>query len=401
MRIVGINTVHYGSTGKIMLQTAEMAREKGFEVETFSKTWKSNPNVNVSHHYIGSLGENMIHRVFAPVCAREGAFSFGATRRLTAWLKMWKPDLIHLHNLHGWYLNYRILFRYVKQHNIPVVWTLHDCWAFTAQCPHFTIAKCDKWKTGCHHCPQHRDYPETYIDRTRTMWKLKKEWFTGVENMTIVTPSQWLADLVKESYLKEYPVKVIHNGIDLTIFKPTSSDFREKYHCEGKKILLGVAFGWGKRKGLDVFLELARRLDDRYQIVLVGTDENVDRQLPENIISIHRTMSQQELAEIYTAADLFVNPTREEVLGLVNIEALACGTPVLTFRSGGSPECVDEKCGSIIACDDVDTMEQEIVRICEEMPYLEADCISKARQFDKNYIFLDYLKLYEKQYECK
>ena len=181
------------------------------------------------------------------------------------------------------------------------------------------------------------------------MYQLKKKWFTGVENMTLVTPSEWLAGLVKQSFLKDYPIRVINNGIDLEVFKPTPSNFRETYGCGDKKIVLGVAFGWGERKGLDVFLDFAKRLDsERYQIVLVGTDENVDKQLPNTVISIHRTQNQTELAKIYTAADVFVNPTREEVFGLVNIEALACGTPGVTFNTGGSPECYDATCGSVV-----------------------------------------------------
>jgi glycosyltransferase involved in cell wall biosynthesis len=228
------------------------------------------------------------------------------------------------------------------------------------------------------------------------MYNLKEKWFCGVNDLTIITPSQWLADLTRESFLKDYPVKVINNGIDLSVFRPRASDFRRKYHCDDKYLLLGVAFDWGIRKGLDVFVELAGRLPENYQIVLVGTDEKVDKQLPDNIISIHRTQDQTELAEIYTAADLFVNPTREEVLGLVNIEALACGTPVLTFRTGGSPECIDEMCGSVVDCDDTDALEKEIVRICTQKPYSLDACLDRAKEFDMNERFEEYVKLYEK-----
>lgn len=214
--------------------------------------------------------------------------------------------------------------------------------------------------------------------------------------MTIVTPSEWLASLVKESYLKYYPVKVINNGIDLNVFKPTESDFRKKYALENKYIVLGVAFGWGRRKGLDVFVELARRLDkEKYKVVLVGTDDNVDKLLPENIISIHRTQNQTELAEIYTAADVFANPTREENYPTVNMESVACGTPVVTFNTGGSPEMLDETCGAAVAKDDNDAMYNEIIRICEAKPYSLEACIKKAKGFDKNEKFGEYIRLYE------
>ena len=227
------------------------------------------------------------------------------------------------------------------------------------------------------------------------MYELKKEWFNVVENLTLVTPSKWLANLTRESFLKEYPVQVIYNGINLEVFKPTESDFRVKYNLENKKIILGVAFAWNERKGLDVFVELSKRLGKDYKIVLVGTSETVEKQVSENIICIRRTQNQTELAQIYTAADLFVNPTREEALGLVNLEALACGTPVVTFKTGGSPECIDQTCGSVVEKNDVDGLLSEIIRICEQKPYSKEACIERAKKFDMNEKFLEYVKLYE------
>ena len=204
-----------------------------------------------------------------------------------------------------------------------------------------------------------------------------------------------MASLVKKSFFKDFPVKVINNGIDLNIFKPTESNFKEKYALENKYIVLGVAFGWGKRKGLDVFCELAKRFDgEKYKIVLVGTNDDIDKLLPENIISIHRTANQTELAEIYTAADIFANPTREEVLGLVNLEALACGTPVVTFDTGGSPECIEETCGAVVEKNDIDGMYNEIIRICEQKTIAAADCIAYSKKFDAADKFKEYVELY-------
>jgi glycosyltransferase involved in cell wall biosynthesis len=227
------------------------------------------------------------------------------------------------------------------------------------------------------------------------MYSLKKKWFTSVPSMTIVTPSEWLASLAKESYLKEYPIKTINNGIDLSVFKPTDSDFREKHQCEGKFLLLGVAFGWGRGKGLDVFLELAKRLNDRYQIVLVGTDNEVDKLLPPNIISVHRTQNAQELATLYSAADLFVNPTREDTFPTVNMESLACGTPVLTFNTGGSPEIIDEKTGSVVPCDDVDALYNEILDISASGRFSSEDCVERAKRYDRNSKFSEYVELFD------
>lgn len=397
MRIVAINTCDYSSTGNIMLQIAELAREEGMDVTTFSPH-KRQVSGNRDHHiYIGNAFDRKIHRVLCKLTGYNGCFSIITTARLIRRLKKTAPDLIHLHNLHNCYINLPMLFGYIKRHHVRTIWTLHDCWAFTGQCPYFQIAACDKWKTGCFKCPQYKQYPASFVDRTITMWQLKKKWFAGIEDMTIVTPSEWLAGLVKQSFLRDYPVKVINNGIDLTVFKPTSSDFREKHGISsgGGYLILGVAFDWGRRKGLDVFIELAKSLDDSYKIALVGIDDETCRQLPENVIAIYRTQNQSELAEVYTAADVFINPTREEVLGMVNIEALACGTPVISSDAGGCPECVDHTCGIVTKCDDIETLKKEIVRVCTEKPYSKYACMQKALSFDMNDKFADYVQMYK------
>lgn len=392
--------LHEGSTGKIMLQIARLARKNNHEVRTFSPIGFAvrrkliHPDIP-GHTYYGSWLSRGIHTVLGMFAGANGLCSVLATRRLLLELDKFAPDVLHLHNLHQYCVNLPMLFQYIKKNRIRTVWTLHDCWTFTGHCPHFDYIGCEKWRTGCHDCPLLKEYPRSYVDHTKWMYNYKKKWFAGVENMVLVTPSQWLADLVRQSFLGEYPVKVIYNGIDLDIFQPTESDFRKKYGCENKIILLGVAFEWGHRKGLDVFAELAGRLDDSYQIVLVGTDKIVEQQLPENIIAIRRTNGQRELAEIYTAADLLVNPTREEVLGLVNVEALACGTPVITFRTGGSPECVDGSCGVVVDRDDITELEHKIKEICETSPFTQENCMLKARTFSMYDRFEEYVRLYE------
>ena len=402
MLIFEINSWDYGSTGKIMLSIAEKARQNGLLVKTSSSRYNgrqklSTQNDNINHIYFGSLVSFAIHYILGRKFGLLGLFSALSTVKLLWYIKKSNSSLIHLHNLHDYSINLPLLFHFIKKYHIPVIWTLHDCWPFTGRCPYFDMTKCGKWKTGCLECPYPKSsYPQSYIDSSYIMWKIKRKWFSGIENCTIVTPSQWLADLVKQSYLKDYTVKVINNGINLSIFKPIESDFRKAYGLVGKKIVLGVAFGWGKRKGLDVFVELAGRLPDDYRIVLVGSDDNVDKLLPTNIISIHRTQNQQNLAEIYTAADVFANPTREENYPTVNMESIACGTPVVTFRTGGSPEILDETCGSVVDCDDIDAMEIEIRRICEEKPYSVEACLIRAKTFDMNDRFDDYVELYKK-----
>lgn len=379
-----------------MLQIADVARKHKIGAITCCPKCRDNQKKQVKKQWlIGDRITRNVHLQLAKWTGFNGCFSFIATWSFLRKIDRYKPDIIHLHNLHNCYINLSMLFRYIKKKNIKVIWTLHDCWSFTGQCPYFTMEKCNKWRSGCHDCPQINVYPASKVDRTRTMWKLKRKWFTGVENMTIVTPSKWLAGLVKQSFLKEYTVKVINNGIDLNVFKPTESDFRQAHNLNDKYILLGVAFGWGRRKGLDVFIELAKRLDERFKIVLVGTTDEIDKQLPDNIISIHRTSNQTELAEIYSAADLLVNPTREENYPTVNMESIACGTPVLTFKTGGSPEIPDEKTGYVVDADDIDAMEKQIIRICTEKVFDINDCLERAKSFDKSIKFNEYINLYK------
>lgn len=315
------------------------------------------------------------------------------TKRIIEELECFAPDVVLIHNIHGHDCHLEMLFSYFRRQNIRVIWTFHDCWAFTAYCTHFTFVKCNAWKSECCHCPQVRQY-SWFFDRSKKLFQRKKRLLSGLD-MTIVTPSQWLADLVKESFLKDYPVKVIHNGIDLSVFQPTNSFFREKNNIPiGKFVLLGVSFGWGERKGLDVFVELSKRLSfEKYQIVLVGTDDSLDIILPPSIISIQCTQNQKEMAEIYTAADLLINPTREDTYPTVNMESIACGTPVLTFKTGGSPEIVDDITGAVVECDDVDALVNQIEQIRREYPFSKETCARRGKMFDKSDRFHEYLDL--------
>ena len=398
MKVLEINHVNFGSTGKIMLNIAELGRHHGIDVLTISSQYKGEHKAISGHKYLDKKTNTIMHKYFGMFFGIEDFFSTAATRNLRKIINIFQPDIIHFHILHGYYLNLKKTFSFFSTLNCKFVWTFHDCWSFTGRCPYFQLTGCGKWKIGCEKCPyDKRLYPASYFfDLTKKNWFLKKRLFTSLKNLTIVTPSQWLADLVKQSFLKDYPIKVINNGIDLSVFKPLKSNFREKHGIKDNEyILLGVAFSWGKRKGLDVFIELSKRLSDEYKIVLVGTNDNVDKQLPNNIISIHRTQNQTELAEIYSAADLFVNPTREDNYPTVNMESIACGTPVLTFKTGGSPEILDEFCGSVVDCDDVDSLEKEIIRICETKPYSKEACLERAKSFDMNDRFKEYIDLYE------
>lgn len=391
MKVVQINaTCGIGSTGKICVGISQIMTAQN--IENYILCSRTNG------YSLGIACTNMKYIKFQTLRSRilgnYGFNSRSATRKLIAELERLQPDIVHLHNIHGHDCHLEMLFSWFRRNKTKLVWTFHDCWAFTAYCPYFTMAKCDKWKTQCDQCFQRSRF-SWFFDQSRNLFDNKKRLFTGLD-LTIITPSKWLAGLVKESFLKECPVYVINNGINLDVFKPTPSGFLEKHGLEDKKIVLGVSFGWDARKGIDVFLELNKRLPENYQVILVGTDPKVDKLLPENIISIHRTQNQQELAEIYSVADVFVNPTHEENYPTVNMEALACGTPVLTFRTGGSPEMLDETCGSVVEYNDTDMLEKEIIRICTDSPYSEADCLKKACSFAQNERFKEYLKLYER-----
>lgn len=397
-KVIGINCVPYGSTIKISLGILETAKKNGYEVHSCAG-YSTHPIGNLPewHFQIGGMVSKKLHQELASFTCRDGCYSHLSTRRLIKKLDEIRPDIIHLHNIHGWYINLPMLFDYIKKNKIRVIWTLHDCWAFTGHCPYFTFSGCEKWKTECGNCDQYGAYPRCRFDDSAQMHRRKKKWFLGVENMTLVTPSNWLAGLVKSSFLKDYPVKVIHNGIDLSVYKPVQSDFRKRFGLENKFVLLGVSFAWEERKGADVFASLRKTLGDEYAVVMVGVDERTAEALPSEIIKIPVTQSRRELVQIYSAADLFVNPTREDNFPTVNIEALACGTPVLTFDTGGSPEAVDETCGSVVECGDFAALESEIRRIKAENPYSAEACVTRASHFDMNERFTEYIKLYNRQ----
>lgn len=399
MKVLQINSVcGVGSTGRIATDLYKVMKENGIESKIAFGIGNAENIPQEDAFKFGNKFDYYIHNAVSRITDRAGFYSKINTLKLLKFIKSYEPDIIHIHTIHGYYVNIEILFNFLKEYKKPVIWTLHDCWSFTGHCAHFDLIGCTKWKTQCYNCPIHREYPKSFTDNSRHIYKLKKQLFTGVENLTIVTPSQWLADLVKQSFLKDHTIRIINNGINLDVFKPLENDIKLKYQCENKYLILGVAFGWGKKKGLDIFIELSKRLDEnKYKIMLVGTDEHIEKDLPDNIISIYRTKNQNELAKIYSAADLFVNPTREDTYPTVNMESLACGTPVLTFNTGGSPEIIDETCGRVVEKDDIDSMYNEIINICENNVFSKEMCLKKSRMFDKNEKYRNYIELYKKQ----
>jgi glycosyltransferase involved in cell wall biosynthesis len=310
---------------------------------------------------IGSGFDNKLHALMTRVLDAHGFGSASATYRFLKWADEYDPDIVWLHNIHGYFIHVEKLFTWIKSRpNMQVKWTLHDCWAFTGHCSHFAFVGCQQWKTHCSRCPQKRLYPSSLMkDNADNNFARKRLAFTGVANMTLIAPSNWLAGLIKQSFMKEYPVEVHYNTINTEVFKPTPSNFRERFSLKNKRVILGVASMWGERKGLFDFIKLAELLDERYAIVLVGLDEKQMKHISKKIIAIGRTNSTQELAEIYTAADLFVNPSKEETFGLTTIEAQACGTPAIVYKDTACEEVV-EKQGGIAVEQNIEALKNAI-----------------------------------------
>lgn len=292
-----------------------------------------------------------------------------------------------------------MLFDYIKQHDIPVVWTLHDCWSFTGHCAYFDMAHCDKWKAGCNHCPSLKDYPPTwFFDRSEKSYNDKKETFSGVKNLTLCPPSEWLGKLTRESFLKEYPVEIINNGVDTDVFKPTVSNVREKYGIGSRKMILAVMNMFGKRKGSDYLEKMLPVLRDDEVLVVVGLkEEHLPLFTNEHAIAIQRTENVQELAALYSAADVFINPTLEDNFPTTNIEALACGTPIVTFRTGGSIESVTPETGLVVEQHDIEGLLSAIRTLAPMKQSMSSACVKKAKDdYNKNKQYLKYIDLYKR-----
>ena len=388
-KIVEVNSYSFASTGNIMIGIAHIARASGYNIVTYSPNGRLQKREIEDHYYIGSIIERRLSDTINFYTGNQGLLNYFGTKDFLNELDRFKPNIIHLHNLHSNFINLKLLFNYINKHNICVIWTLHDCWSFTGHCPYFDIVGCDKWQTECYSCKMYTEYPATKFDNSKKMYNQKKKLFTSVKNMTIVTPSQWLADLVQKSYLGKYPIKVIFNGIDLNKFRPRISNFRKKYNLEEKFIILSVAFSWGFRKGQDRIEKLANALDTKFQIVMVGITENEVNS--SNIICISKTDNQEQLAEIYTAADVLLNPTREDNFPTVNIEALACGTPVLSYGAGGSAEAFNEKSGMIVNDDSI----LDILEKLYHNNFSSEDCLKRGQEFDQKEKFQEYIELYE------
>lgn len=396
--ILQINSVvNSGSTGRIAEEIGQTAIAAGWM--SFIAYGRNDRPSQSELIKIGNDWDIKMHGFQTRMFDRHGLASKSATKELIGKIKVISPDIIHLHNIHGYYINIEILFNYLLNSNIPVVWTFHDCWPITGHCAHFTFVGCEKWKTHCNNCPQQKNYPSSWlVDRSEKNFHLKKELFTSLSNLTLVPVSKWLSGILKESYLQHYPMNVIHNGINTEVFKPSEDNvFRIKYRLENKFILLGVATSWGSKKGLHDFIELGKLLKTDYQIVLVGLKKKQIEQLPDNILGIERTESVKELAEIYSESDVFVNPTYEDSFPTTNLESLACGTPVITYKTGGSPEAIDELTGIVVEQGNIAKLIDAIDKVKDKGKQSYSDaCVNRAhRLYKKEDRYQEYIDLYE------
>ena len=394
-KLLQINTsLNCNSTGKIAEQIGLLAKSQGWECY-IAHGPRFVKDSSLHSYQVESKAGEKIHWLKSLLLDGHGLSSTKATKKFVKWIDSIHPDIIHLHNIHGYYLNYQVLFEYLAHINIPIVWTLHDCWSVTGHCSFFEGVGCDRWKYGCGECIYKNDYPRTlFLDRSKYNYQQKRKAFTSPSNMTIVPVSDWLGDIVKDSYLCKYPIRVIHNGTDLDIFKPLPAGNRYIYARAEQKIVLGVASVWHERKGLNDFIELSK--DASYKVVLVGITEKLKANLPENIIGITRTNNQQDLAALYSIADVFVNPTYDDNFPTTNIEALACGTPVITYCTGGSPEAIDSSTGMVVEKGNLSSLKAAIKSItsCGKERYRDICRQRAVEHFNKDDRFQDYINLY-------
>ena len=344
MKVLLINvTCGVGSHGHICKDIAEDYASMGHEVRIAYGRGTPTPDTRKYAVKIGNKAEVYIHALYARLFDRSGFGSWIGTLRFLKWVDEFEPDVIWLHNIHGYYINIKYLFKWIKRHpQVEVKWTLHDCWSFTGHCGHFIRANCYKWKSQCYNCANKLEYPQSvFLDSSRKNYIEKKALFCGVKKMEIIVPSNWLAKHVRDSYLNEYPITVKHNQVNNEVFKYTESDFRKRYNIDDKIVILGVSAVWSNNKGLDEFIELAQMLDDRYVVVLVGMKKRQIKKYSTSIMGLPRTNDQRMMAEYYSSADYFVNASKEETFSMTTLEALSCGAKVIVYRGTACEEVVE------------------------------------------------------------
>ncbi|UOO37548.1 glycosyltransferase [Oscillospiraceae bacterium CM] len=386
-----------GSTGRIADDLCHALIKRGHRC--LLAYGRNNAGRNPDAIRVGSQWDVLWHTLQTRLLDAQGLGSKNATRAFLKEAALFSPDVIHLHNLHGSYINIPLLFRWLKKLNKPIVWTLHDCWPLTGHCTNFTAIGCRRWETGCQSCPQRQAYPKSWlVDRSAQNMALKRRLFTSLDKLTLVPVSQWLCQQAAQSFLGGCERRVISNGVDRCIFAPTESDFRAQNGLDGKTILLGAASVWSPQKGLSMFNALSALLDETYQIILVGVTQAQKKKLSKKIMTFEHIQDPQELANVYSATDIFLNPSVEESFGLVALEALACGIPVISNSFSANPELITPSCGLVLGDVSAAAFAQAVKKL-QINPFKQADCVKRASGFDKEIMLARYLDLYETLYE--
>lgn len=394
MKVLIINAVcGTGSTGRIVSDMYSLLTQQGNDVKVAYGIGCAKGVPEKDCIKISSKIDYYVHNALSRITDRAGFYSMRHTLKLIRFMDEFHPDLVQLHNIHGYYINIKLLFNYFRNNDIPVVWTLHDCWAFTGHCVYFSYAQCEKWKTQCQQCPLSCNYPQSIVfDRSKHNYIQKRELIKNIRNLTIVTPSRWLADLAKLSFLRDRDIRVINNGIDTNVFTYRVSNFKAQYGLENKKMVLAVSNVWEERKGLSDVIRVAETLNQDYTVVIVGLTAEQKEKLPDRVIGLERTNNAQELAEIYSCADVFINTTYEDNYPTVNLEAISCGTPVVTYRTGGSPEIVEETGAGLVV------KQGDIVGLCSAIERISSmgiqDMGDYREQLGKDAKFQQYIDLY-------
>lgn len=402
------------STGRIMKEIGELAMANGWEsYVAYSKGRDGLPGSTSISVPVGNKASVVWHGLQTRILDRHGLGSVLATKRFIEDIRRIGPDIIHIHNIHGYFLNYRILFDFLSHSGIQVIWTVHDCWLYTGHCYHYMYAGCDRWKTGCGHCPQRGKFPRSlFADRSARNFRDKRDAFCSMpeDRLTIVPVSDWMRSEMSESFLKDYRFQVIHNGIDTDVFSPQpalESEVRRCYGLGDRYVILGIASIWSEEKGLNDFVEMAARLDSDEVIVLVGMDrKQLDDVLSrcgrtvlgDRMVAVKRTADVHQLAGLYSTADVLVNPTWQDNYPTVNLEAISCGTPVVTYRTGGSIEAVAGDTGFVVEQGDIEGLVDAVRRVetLGKAHFMDA-CRSRAvKEFRKEDRYAEYIELYER-----
>ena len=398
-KLLQINVeANFGSTGRIAENIGELViKNDWISCIAYGRKFSKSSSRLIP---IGNKVDHLMHVMQTRVLDRHGLASKIATKNLIKKIQDLQPSIIHLHNIHGYYLNYELLFAYFAAITTPIVWTIHDCWPITGHCTHFEDIGCEKWKKTCNNCPQLNVYPQSWgRDRSTKNQLQKKISFGAHNNLTIVSVSEWLSKIVQKSFLSGHKSLVIPNGIDTQVFSPKlTKKVINKYNLKDKFVILGVASVWSVKKGLKDFISLAKLLSSDEIIVLVGLNKEQLNSLPTNIIGIERTDSVSELAEFYATADVYVNTSLEESFGLTNAEALACGTPIIVYNATASPEMVVSEVGFVTRKNEIQELFKNIEKVEQKgKNYFTEACRNRAlKNYDKNTTFHHYLDLYNR-----